>query len=263
VSAPALQVRPATDADEAFLRSVYAASRADEVAVFGWPDAQVAAFLGQQFDAQRAHYRAAHPDAVEGVIEVDGDPAGRLYADRGPTALLVLDLALLPGQRGRGTGTALLGALQVDAATFGVPLRLHVAHANPARRLYERLGLRPVADDGVRLELEWVRPTGADWSAAVGSTVTLLDDGAEEPLDVVECTPGADDEDFEQFAVLLRGPAHAPTAQGIYRLRHPALGTLDVFCVPVASTADHVELSASFSQLRTTRREVTGGPLPR
>jgi ribosomal protein S18 acetylase RimI-like enzyme len=263
VSAATLQVRPATDADEAFLRAVYAASRADEVAAFGWPDAQVAAFLGQQFDAQRAHYRAAHPDAVEGVIELEGEPAGRLYADRGATALRVLDVALLPERRGLGTGTALLGALQADAAAFGVPLRLHVAHTNPARRLYERLGLRPVADDGVRLELEWDRPTGADWAAVVGSTVRLLDDGAGVPLEVVEYTPGPDGGEFEQFAVLLRGPAPAPTVQGTHRLRHPALGTLDVFCVPVAGTADHVELSVSFSQLRTTREEVTGGPVPR
>jgi ribosomal protein S18 acetylase RimI-like enzyme len=262
VNGTSLQLRPATEADEAFLRSVYAAARVDEVAAFGWPDAQLAAFLTQQFAAQRANYRAAHPDAVEAVIEVDGQQAGRLYVDRGAT-LVVLDIALLPEYRGQGIGTALLRSLQVDAAAFGVPFRLHVAHTNPARHLYERLGLRPVADDGVRLELEWVQPAGAEWAAAVGSTVMLLDDGAGVPLEVVEYTPGPDGGEFEQFAVLLRGPVHAPSVQGTYRLSHPALGTLDVFCVPVAGTADHVELSVVLSQLRPIRKEDTDGSLHR
>jgi ribosomal protein S18 acetylase RimI-like enzyme len=263
LSGESTQVRPATDADDPFLRRVYAAARAEEVAAFGWPDAQVAAFLRQQFDAQRAHYRAAYPDAVEGLVEVDGEPVGRLYARHSAGALVVLDLALLPEHRGRGVGTALLRSLQADAAAFGVPLRLHVDHTNPARRLYERVGLRPVADDGIRLELEWRRPAEGDWAAAVGTTVTLLDEGVAVPLELVDCTPGPGGGEFEQFAVLLRGPSHAPVVQGTYRLEHPTLGTLDVFCVPVARTTDHVELSVSFSQLRTTREEVTDGALPR
>lgn len=249
-----LLVRPATEADDDFLRSVYAASRADEVAVFGWPAEQTSAFLGQQFDAQRACFRATYPAAVDGVIEVDGRSAGRLYADHGDAAVVVLDLALLPDVRGAGVGTAVLGALQADAAATGAPLRLHVERGNPARRLYERVGLRAVGDDGLRVAMEWTRPGLAAWAAAVGSTATLLG-GPGTPVELRECVPGPDGGPYEQFTLIFRGPADLPAAQDTYRVVHPALGTLDVFLTPVARTADHVELSATFAQLHPSGGE--------
>ncbi|WP_433616365.1 N-acetyltransferase family protein [Dactylosporangium sp. CA-139114] len=153
-----IRVRPATDADDAFLRAVHAASRGEEVAGFGWDPGQAAAFLAMQFDAQRRHFRSAWPRAVDGVVEAAGEPVGRLYVDRGPAAFTVLDVALLAGARGTGIGTALLRGLQAEAAALGRAIELRVVSGNPARRLYERLGFRPDArgaGDGPRLALRW------------------------------------------------------------------------------------------------------------
>lgn len=59
-----------------------------------------------------------------------------------------LAVAVLPAWRGRGTGTRLLEALARRAAVAGHPaLSLSVQRANPALRLYERLGFREVGGD--------------------------------------------------------------------------------------------------------------------
>src|SRR4051812_21006524 len=60
--------------------------------------------------------------------------------------------------RGRGIGTALLGALAERARTDGFErLSLSVERENPARRLYERSGYREIGEDpggGVLMLLE-------------------------------------------------------------------------------------------------------------
>ena len=72
-----------------------------------------------QFDAQDTEYRRHNPDGRFDVIEVDGEPAGRLYVDRRPGDLRIVDIALLPDFRGRGIGRRLIADLQRQAAAEG------------------------------------------------------------------------------------------------------------------------------------------------
>ena len=60
--------------------------------------------------------------------------------------LNIHDLAVLPGQRGRGIGRALLATAEAQARTEGCcKLTLEVQDDNiPARRLYESFGFRDV-----------------------------------------------------------------------------------------------------------------------
>ena len=60
----------------------------------------------------------------------------------------IVDIALLPEYRNRGIGRRCCAGC-CEAAADGKPLRIHVERFNPALRLYERLGFRPVADRGV------------------------------------------------------------------------------------------------------------------
>jgi GNAT superfamily N-acetyltransferase len=56
-----------------------------------------------------------------------------------------LSVCVLPGYRGAGLGTALVGAAVTEAVRRSLPgLSLSVEDGNPARRLYERLGFAPV-----------------------------------------------------------------------------------------------------------------------
>jgi len=150
-----LSLRPACDADAETLLAIYASTRADELARTDWDADQKAAFVAMQFQAQSAHYRGNYRGAEFYLILVDGEPAGRLYLHRRDGDLRIMDIALLPGHRGRGIGTACLRALQAAAAAEGIGLSIHVETFNPARRLYQRLGFRPAAEAGVYILMQW------------------------------------------------------------------------------------------------------------
>ena len=75
-------LRPVGPADEAFLLSVYASTRADEVALVPWTDEQRQAFVRMQFAAQQEHYQKTYPEADHDIILLAGRPLG-LYIARG------------------------------------------------------------------------------------------------------------------------------------------------------------------------------------
>jgi len=119
-----------------------------------WSDAEKAAFLEMQFDAQDRWYRVQYPQATFDVVVVDGEPAGRLYVNRGEAEVRIVDIALLPDHRGRGIGGSLLRTLLAEADAGGKSVTIHVERLNPALRLYESLGFSVAEDKGVYLFLE-------------------------------------------------------------------------------------------------------------
>ena len=148
-------LRPITAEDDPFLRRLFASTRAEELAITGWNDEQKAAFCRMQFDAQSAHYRKHYAGASFDIIERDGVAAGRLLVWRSGQEILIVDIALLPEQRGAGIGTKFLRELQDEAKAVGKPLTIHVERYNPARRLYERLGFKVVEEQEVYLLMEF------------------------------------------------------------------------------------------------------------
>jgi GNAT superfamily N-acetyltransferase len=150
-----LGFRPAGDADLPFLCALYASTRADEMSLVDWPDAQKNAFLTMQFEAQHHYYREQFPAAEYLVVERDGEAIGRIYLDRRPDELSLIDIALIPEARNLGLGKALLQDLLDEARAVELPVRIHVEQFNPAMRLYLRLGFRPIEDQGVYQLLEW------------------------------------------------------------------------------------------------------------
>ena len=156
-----VRLRQAAGADRAVLVELYGSVREPELAHVPWDDAQKRAFVEHQFSAQDAHYREHYPGATIDVVEVDGEPAGRLYVHRGPSDIRSMDIALAPPFRGRGIGTALLRSLMDEAQESGRKLSIHVEQNNPARRLYERLGFEPAGEHGVYVLMEraWLTPS--------------------------------------------------------------------------------------------------------
>jgi ribosomal protein S18 acetylase RimI-like enzyme len=165
-------LRPETDADIAFLLRLYASTREQELAQVPWSTAQKQTFLVSQFEAQRRHYRSYFGDSAFGVIERNGEPAGRLYLQVRETQLHIIDIALLPAWRGRGIGTAILEASQGAGRSSGKGVGIMVEKFNPALRLYRRLGFAAIADHGVYLELEWL-PEPDSLSGAAGGAVRV------------------------------------------------------------------------------------------
>jgi ribosomal protein S18 acetylase RimI-like enzyme len=148
-------LRPVTETDRDFLLEVYGSTRDEELSQVAWADGQRDAFVRMQFDAQDTDYHARNPDGTFDVIEVGGRPAGRLYVDRRPGDIRIVDIALLPEFRGEGVGAHLVGLLMQEAAASGCKLSIHVEIHNRAAGLYDRLGFAVVAEQGVYRRMEW------------------------------------------------------------------------------------------------------------
>jgi GNAT superfamily N-acetyltransferase len=115
-------------------------------------------------EAVRYHRGWGRPGDLGVIATVEGETVGVAYCrlfteddhghgyvdERTPEVAV----AVSDGHRGRGLGARLLENLAEQARAAGFEqLSLSVDAANPARRLYERLGYREVAadDDGVRM----------------------------------------------------------------------------------------------------------------
>ena len=150
---PTVTLRRVTDADRELLTAVYRSTRLAELDLVPWDEATRTAFVTQQFEAQDRAWSEQRPDAVRDVVLVDGVAAGRLYVDRTPQEIRVVDITLLPEHRGRGVGRALLRPIIAEGDRVGLPVTIHVERHNPALRLYARLGFSVVDDLGVYLFL--------------------------------------------------------------------------------------------------------------
>ena len=141
--------------DQEFLCRLYASTRVEELAMVDWPEHQKEAFLRMQFNAQHAYYQEHYAEASFQVVELDGKPVGRLYVQRWPDEIRLVDISLLPETRGFGLGSTLLRELMDEAEASARPLTIHVEKFNRALRLYERLGFRQAGDRGVYWFLKW------------------------------------------------------------------------------------------------------------
>ncbi len=149
------RLREETDADLPFLGALYASTRKDELAPVPWSAEQKSAFLSQQFNLQRQHYRSHCADAGFWLIECGRQPRGRIYVHSSAAELRLMDIALIVDQRGRGIGSGLIRALQATAKASGKFIGLHVEPNNPALRLYRRLGFAEIEERGVYRYLRW------------------------------------------------------------------------------------------------------------
>jgi GNAT superfamily N-acetyltransferase len=80
------------------------------------------------------HYQTNYPRAAYQVIERDGIPIGRLYVDRQPDQILIVDIAVLPEYRGAGIGSVLMSEILA---------------------WYDRLGFRTIENVSVYSLMEW------------------------------------------------------------------------------------------------------------
>jgi ribosomal protein S18 acetylase RimI-like enzyme len=153
--ADAIELRPIVPGDLEFLHKVYAGTRAEELAATGWDDVQKETFLRMQFDLQHRYYQETFPTASYAIILWHGQPAGRLYVDRRPGEIALIDIALLPELRGHGIGSHLMQSVLNEAKSAGKPVRIHVEKFNRALELYKRLGFQTIGDIGVYYHMEW------------------------------------------------------------------------------------------------------------
>lgn len=154
-----MTLRPIAPEDHELLCRLYGSTRTEELALTDWSEEQKAAFVRMQFEAQHQHYQQHYAGASFDLILDQGAPVGRLYVDRTPERwddeIRLVDITFLPEHRGRGLGSRLLAELIEEARAAGKRLTIHVEMFNPALRLYERLGFRPISQYGMYHLMEW------------------------------------------------------------------------------------------------------------
>ena len=151
-----IDLRPALPGDDEFLFTVYASARTEEMDLVDWDIAQKESFLRMQFRAQDQFYKENYEGAAYSVVLFDDQPVGRLYIQRRPDEIRIMDIALLPAFRKRGIGSSLFLHILGEAAEKDLPVTIHVERFNPALHLYARLGFRLEEDKGVYLFMKWL-----------------------------------------------------------------------------------------------------------
>jgi RimJ/RimL family protein N-acetyltransferase len=151
----AYTLRPVQEADETLLLEIYSSARTDEMAFVPWDAGQKQAFLQMQFSAQQKHYQAYFPQAAHEMIEVEGQPVGRLYVDRRETEIRILDVTLLPQARGRGIGTQILLDLIKEAMQANKSVSIYVESFSRSMGLFQRLGFIKTEESGATWLMVW------------------------------------------------------------------------------------------------------------
>jgi RimJ/RimL family protein N-acetyltransferase len=153
-----LRLRPEQEEDRDFRFRLFVDSRLPEFALLRQQVGPAAydQIMQMQFHAQTVTYRAQFPEARFDIIELDDRPIGRIVVDRPLTMVHIVDQAVVPAERNRGIGTAIMQALMDEAGRIGLPVRLKVASSNdPSMRLYLRLGFVPIETAPLFIEMEW------------------------------------------------------------------------------------------------------------
>ena len=145
-----VDLRPASEHDRELLWLIQSQSMRPSVeATWGWDEA-----------FQRLYFEEHYGDSPHQIIRIDGTDAGMLSFEIRPDHVFLRNIALLPQFQGRGIGTSVVREVMKQASRLGLPVRLQVLKVNPARRLYERLGFREVAETPTHFQMVFGRGAG-------------------------------------------------------------------------------------------------------
>lgn len=152
-----VSLRRAKAKDIDFLKEVYAGTRPDIMKNPNFGEKDRIAFIESQFNLQDIYYRNNYPGARFMIIKEGGLDRGRLYLHEGKKDIRIMDIAILPAFRGKGTGTFIIKDLQSDASASGKSVSIHVEENNPAKSLYKRLGFKKQGEkvNGVYQLMVW------------------------------------------------------------------------------------------------------------
>jgi GNAT superfamily N-acetyltransferase len=130
-----LTLRPAAESDMPFLLELRRQTMNVHLAASG-----VTASDADHMDRVRSAFDCAN------VVLREGEPVGLLKVVREGRQWKLVQVQLKPSVQGKGMGALLLRSLIEQVRSEGASLSLSVLRANPARRLYERLGFAIVAE---------------------------------------------------------------------------------------------------------------------
>lgn len=121
-------LRPVVDSDYDFLWRLKVATLKPYIDhLYGWDEPQAQAILRKvMVNAQ--------------LVLVEDEPVGVLKVEVDGGFVHLAEIGLIPEHQGQGLGTQIITDVINVADRKGVPIELQVFSANPATKLYERLG---------------------------------------------------------------------------------------------------------------------------
>lgn len=125
--------------------------RAYVAAAFGWEDAD-----------QYERFTAAFDPVKLRIIRVDRSDAGLIEVAEKECFFFIARIELLPIFQRRGIGSLVIAEVVDQAARRNKPVHLQVLRANPARRLYERLGFSVYEETATHFRLKTKMSAGPD-----------------------------------------------------------------------------------------------------
>jgi GNAT superfamily N-acetyltransferase len=147
-------LRRAGPADESLVKALLAEEITLELCAADWPAPLKNQIIPMQVSSR---YAAVHGGSSRGesfILQLDGQDAGWLYLADLESEVRLVEVLVSNRFRGNGAGTAAVRHTIERAG--GRPVRLHVRAANPgARRLYERMGFRPISADEINVLMEY------------------------------------------------------------------------------------------------------------
>jgi len=172
-----IRLRRERPEDAAFLQALFRHCALEVLDLAAVAPAIKEQLVRAQLGSQTATYRTRYPDACFDIVERDGAPIGRLVVDRGTDCGCVVDIALMPKQRGSGLGRTLMKHVVGRFAREGRPVRCQVLRSNEASlRMCLAAGFVPIAGDWASIQLEW-----CPREPAVGATTEAASDQPETP----------------------------------------------------------------------------------
>jgi ribosomal protein S18 acetylase RimI-like enzyme len=85
----------------------------------------------------------------------DGEPVGRIYIEREPGLIKILDVTVLPEFRNGGIGSELIRGVLNEAADSNRNVQIYVETFNPSLELFRKMGFSVVQEEGINYLLEW------------------------------------------------------------------------------------------------------------
>jgi ribosomal protein S18 acetylase RimI-like enzyme len=142
------------DKDQSFIEQVYRSTREKELNSTNWPEEQKKRFVIMQSMAQELEYKNKFSNANYQLILYKQKSAGRLYLWESDKEVRIIDITLLPEFQGKGIGKNILTDIIKNAHQKNKFVSLHVAPANPAKKLYEKLGFKTMRAESTREYME-------------------------------------------------------------------------------------------------------------
>lgn len=150
-----LSIRPERTGDKGFIENLYRASRED-LRMLDADEEFIESLIEMQFQAQRQGYGEQHPNAMYFIVELHGEPMGRLTLAMGTSEVRIVDIAFLPAARNKGYGKSVVLALQMTVQKIPAPLSLLVLRTNiRAAQLYLSLGFHPEGQTDTHVLMMW------------------------------------------------------------------------------------------------------------